>query len=142
MSEDKGITPHWEVTRKRAVWIPALVALIAMIGSVGGAALTWSNKGRELDIRMIDISLSILKGDDRGTQPKEAKLFALRVLERYSGVRIPDEERVSWAETTTGLQLGELPNFNPYTEGGDTIGFVGGAGGGTDASAVDLDDGS
>lgn len=81
--------------------------LIGAIGAVVGAAATiltgafgYFNKDRELDIRMVDVGLAILRGeraDDEQTLP--ARQFALRLLRKYADVEIPDNEFDAWAQS-------------------------------------------
>jgi hypothetical protein len=59
----------------------------------------WS-KDREMDITMVNISLQILSAEATKTSEPGRK-FALRSLERYSGVDIPDEDFEIWAREGT-----------------------------------------
>jgi hypothetical protein len=48
---------------------------------------------------MVDIGLSILKGENKGTETEPARRFALRILEKYGAVDIPDDEFNQWVNT-------------------------------------------
>jgi len=102
----------------KGVGAAALALLVAALGAVGGVAggyWAYQNKDRELDIRMVSIALSILKGDpppgddgtttppgttgagkttysETGSSPQTAdaenqaaRMYAVHLLERYSG---------------------------------------------------------
>ncbi|MFN0191856.1 MAG: hypothetical protein ACKVP5_07740 [Aestuariivirga sp.] len=83
--------------------IPLLSAVLAAGGGFLGATTSYWNKDRELDIRMVDVALTILSGKDEGTKTKQAKAYALDLLEKYGGVEIVDEAELAWANG------GELP---------------------------------
>jgi hypothetical protein len=84
-------------------------AVVGTFATVGVGAFGFFNKDREMDIEMVKISLSILAGEkssifdtpssDEKTAPGRA--FALRALEKYSGVNIPEEEFTIWQERGT-----------------------------------------
>lgn len=76
-------------------------AFIAAGISALTAYFVFIKENRELDIRMVELSLSILKGefkDDQISNPIHARRFALRVLEKFSGVEIDDDELENWAK--------------------------------------------
>ncbi|WP_349368098.1 hypothetical protein [Salinarimonas sp.] len=63
---------------------------------VGG--LDYFNRNKELDIELVNIGLSILRGDATGDENSiYARRFALRILNQYTGAPIPDEEFEAWA---------------------------------------------
>ncbi|WHO22653.1 hypothetical protein G6L90_06740 [Agrobacterium tumefaciens] len=81
--------------------ITAIVtAIFTAIGVVGAASFGYFNKDRELDIEMVRVSLNILSGEAKDTSVP-GRRFALRTLEKYSGVEIPVEELKEWAERGT-----------------------------------------
>lgn len=102
-----------------------LLALIfpAVIGGIfvwAGQLLVFSNSSRELDIKMVDVSLSILSGE-RGRSKQDidsasayqeyklARLFALRTLSKYSGVSISKSEMEEWAAGGR-ISFGPIPS--------------------------------
>lgn len=97
----------------------SLVSTLAtgFVGAVAGAAATISvgafgylNKDRELDIRMVDIGLSILSGENKGTDSEPGRRFALRLLERYTEIDIPDEDFKAWIKRGV-IDVSPLPTL-------------------------------
>jgi hypothetical protein len=80
-----------------------LIALIGAgvgaISALGTGAFGFYSKDRELDIKMVDIALAILKGENQGTKTEPARRFALRLLEKYAAVEIPRAEFDDWVRT-------------------------------------------
>jgi hypothetical protein len=79
--------------------IPGATAVLAFAGSFGGAWLGWQNKDRELNIRMVEIGLSILKGDSTDEKGMPARTFAIELIKTYSGVAISDETYATWQKS-------------------------------------------
>jgi hypothetical protein len=50
-----------------------------------GTQISAANGNRELDIRMVEIALSSLKGDNEDAKGHEARSFAIELLKKYSG---------------------------------------------------------
>ncbi|MEX0306034.1 MAG: hypothetical protein AB3N12_01495 [Ruegeria sp.] len=85
-----------------------LGGLIAYIGAyyqyaglVEQARLEHENKGREIDLELARLSLTILSGEyqDEIDETLPARMFALNALERGTGVEIPEEDKDTWART-------------------------------------------
>ena len=87
------------------VWQALIVGVVSAVLTFGAAVAATStgylNKNRELDIQMVNVSLSILRGDSKGTESEMARRFALRALGKYSGVEIPAEEFDAWVSGGT-----------------------------------------
>jgi hypothetical protein len=66
-------------------------------------------KSRELDIRMVEIALSLLKPDPN-TDPNKvgAREWAINVMEKYSGVRFSEAARKSIIATSVPVDKGIL----------------------------------
>lgn len=77
-----------------------LSAVLAVIGTISVASFGYFNKDRELDLEMVRISLSILGGENKDTSAP-ARRYALKALEKYSGVEIPEPDFSTWAENGT-----------------------------------------
>jgi hypothetical protein len=86
---------------------PAAVAVIAgvsaAIGAVAGPYLTsrveYFTRNREMDIKMVEIAVGILRADDKkepGVAP--ARAWAADVIDRYSQVPLSAEARKSLIE--------------------------------------------
>lgn len=88
----------------RGLW----AALGAAVGAAAGAAATiitgsfgYLNKDRELDIRMVDVALTILSGEKIDDNSIYARRFAIEALSKYSGVELENAEKARWAEEGT-----------------------------------------
>lgn len=107
---------------------PAAVAVIAglsaAIGAVGGPYLTsrvdYFTRNREMDIKMVEIAVGILRTDDKkepGVAP--ARSWAADVIDRYSQVPLSAEARKSLIEF--GVSYDYVDTFTPdFTGGGHT----------------------
>lgn len=84
----------------KEIIIGLLTAVLTVIGTIAASSLGYFNKDRELDLEMVRISLSILGGENKDTSA-QARRFALRALEKYSGVDIPENDFAAWAENGT-----------------------------------------
>lgn len=73
-------------------------AAIGAMATIGASSLGYLNKDRELDIRMVSIALTILSGKIEGEKSEPARKFALRALEKFSGVDIPEPEFDVWVK--------------------------------------------
>jgi hypothetical protein len=82
----------------KTFWIAAGGAIFGAVATITVGVLGFLNKDRELDIKMVEVSLSILAGENDATKAEPAKRFALRALERFSGVDIPDSEFEVWVK--------------------------------------------
>lgn len=104
-----------------SIWTnPVFAGLLGgIVGSavtIGTAALGYLNKDRELDIEMVRVSLSILAGENKDSS-RPGRRFALRALEQYADVDIPDGEFEEWVERGTVPEVGfapRKPDFTPY----------------------------
>jgi hypothetical protein len=84
------------------------VAALAFLGSVTSAFYTYSNRNRELDIKLVELGIGILRADPKETGLTAARGWALQVIEENSRVRFSDEDRAAL------LQRPLL--FNPTSE--------------------------
>lgn len=96
---------------------------IAALATIVVGYFTFFNTSRELDIRMVELSLSILGGEKGGVDTDEtdgfgeyevARRFAVRALKRYAGVTLSDEEEKAWAESGS-VSFGKIPLASPQT---------------------------
>lgn len=82
----------------------SVAAGITLLGTLTAAGLGYFNKDRELDIQMVHVGLSILRGeattDDEKTS-EQARRFALNLLNEYSGVNIENEDFEAWLKSGT-----------------------------------------
>lgn len=78
-------------------------AALSLVSGVVGAGITaylgYLNTDRGHDLRMVEISLSILRGDTEAEKTEHARRFALRALEKYGKVDIPDDEFEEWVKS-------------------------------------------
>jgi hypothetical protein len=71
------------------------VATLAFIGSITSAYYTYSNRNRELDIKLVEIGIGILRADPKDTGLTAARAWAVQVIEENSQVRFSDADRTS-----------------------------------------------
>jgi len=69
------------------------VAAIAFAGSVVSAFYAYSNRNREMDIKLIEIGIGILRTDPKETGISPAREWALRVIEENSGLKFNADDR-------------------------------------------------
>lgn len=79
----------------------AVATFAGVLGSITVAYFTFLNTDRGHDIRMVEISLSILRGEGDKETSLPARKFALDMLEKFSGVEIVPSEADAWARTGT-----------------------------------------
>jgi hypothetical protein len=71
------------------------VAGIALIGSVVSAFYTYANRNRELDIKLVEIGIGILRADPTGANLTPARAWAIQVIEDNSKVKFSNDDRQS-----------------------------------------------
>lgn len=108
-------------TARRLVTV-GLTALITVVGVIWGAQLGFWNKDRELDLKMVDISLQMLNAEDTKSQPLEAKRFALRALRKYSDVELSDDQIEAWVQAGPTL-LSPIPSSGTKADTFSSRGF-------------------
>lgn len=98
----------------------AIGAALGATATIATGAFGYFNRDRELDIRLVDVGLAILKAEqidsaeDRQTS-EPARRFALRLLQKYSDVDIPIIEFDAWAGGGP-LRTEPLPYWTPQSE--------------------------
>jgi hypothetical protein len=68
---------------------------LALIGSVASGFYTYANRNRELDIRLVEIGINILRADPKQTDLKAARAWAVQVIEDYSKIKFSDADRAA-----------------------------------------------
>jgi hypothetical protein len=71
------------------------VAGVALIGSVVSAFYTYANRNRELDIKLVEIGIGILRTDPNGADLASARAWAIQVIEDNSKVKFSAGDRES-----------------------------------------------
>jgi len=71
------------------------VAVLAFAGSLTSAFYTYSNRNREMDIKLVEIGIGILRADPKETGLTAARGWAVDVIEHYSGLRFSDSDRAT-----------------------------------------------
>lgn len=87
-----------DVSFLRVAAISIASAAVGATATILTGAFVYFNKNKELDIQMVQISLSILSGEDTGKKSAPARKFALHMLENYTGVEIPRDDFDSWVD--------------------------------------------
>ena len=72
--------------------------------ALAGNTFTYWNKNRELDIRMVDVALTILSAKDDGTKNEYARRYAVDLLDSYGGVKITYKD--DWVKDKNGVPIG------------------------------------
>ena len=75
--------------------VSVTVAALAFLGSITSAFYTYSNRNRELDIKLVELGIGILRADPKETGLTAARGWALQVIEENSRVRFSDEDRAA-----------------------------------------------
>ncbi|GEA10370.1 hypothetical protein [Alteromonas sp. KUL49] len=88
-------------------------ALLGSFATITTSGFGYLNKDREQDIKMIEIGLSILNGENTENS-KPASDFAVSILEKYAGVEI--KYRDQWVEKGDVPYSVVLMSFNPLTK--------------------------
>ena len=78
------------------LWGVILGAIIGAGATILTSGFGYLNKDRELDIRMVEIGLSILNGE-KTEKSEPARQFAVNLIEKYSGVDILQKDQ--WVKT-------------------------------------------
>ena len=71
------------------------VAGIALVGSITAAFYTYANRNRELDIKLVEIGIGILRTDPKDTGLTAARGWAVQVIEDNSRVKFSTEDRLT-----------------------------------------------
>jgi hypothetical protein len=85
------------------------VAGLAFAGSLTSAFYTYTNRNRELDIKLVELGIGVLRADPKDTGLTAARGWAIQVIENNSNVKFSDDDRKSLLEkpllyrSTTGL---------------------------------------
>ena len=93
--------------RFRASEIVTLSAAgVALLGTLANAIYTYTARSRELDIRLIEIGIAILRTDPKEEQTNGAREWAVDIIEQYSGRKFKQEARdqllqhqLGWVDT-------------------------------------------
>lgn len=130
-NEAKSTTLPWWVTAASILIVPVVLTFITQyttyraqkdealqkIETAGKDAATKietlkseaEQKSRELDIRMVEIALSLLKPDPNADPDKiGAREWAINVMEKYSGVKFSEAARKSIIATSVPVDKGIL----------------------------------
>jgi hypothetical protein len=68
---------------------------LALIGSIASGFYAFKNRNRELDIKLVEIGIGILRADPKETQVKAARGWAVQVIENYSHVKFSEADKAT-----------------------------------------------
>ena len=71
------------------------MAGIAFVGSVVSAFYSYANRNRELDIKLVEIGIGILRADPKDTGLTAARAWAVQIIEDNSRTKFSDADRAS-----------------------------------------------
>ncbi|MEO1564177.1 MAG: hypothetical protein AAFR98_12135 [Pseudomonadota bacterium] len=125
--DERGNLPEGKKgSSQQSNWVTIVVAafaggLFASIASTATGYLDFASKDREIDIRLIEISLGILRGEHEpdGSDHDSvvvARRFAIETIVRLAKTELTDEDIRTWAEG------GETPYTEARTSGGSSSG--------------------
>jgi hypothetical protein len=81
----------------RRVIISVVAAGIACVGAIISATVpaiySYNSRNKELDVRLVEIGISILRADPKETQTQGAREWALQVIEAHSGQSFSNEAK-------------------------------------------------
>jgi hypothetical protein len=112
----------------RAEIVSIIAAGIACIGAIASATLpanySFTNRNRELDIKLVEIGISILRADPKETQTSGARDWAIKVIESYSHQSFSPEakaqlldNKLGYTYSDTGYDLGSYTRGNFSSSG-------------------------
>lgn len=93
----------WLFTR---VAIPFGAGVSGIIVALGGDAINFASKDRELDIEMVKIALNMLADPKILSDEREGQRnYALSLLQKFSGVEIDESDKDSWISYGLNMQF-------------------------------------
>ncbi|TMV03311.1 hypothetical protein FGK63_20100 [Ruegeria sediminis] len=105
------------ITAGIAAWASYQASTYSYNSTLREIELKYAKENREIDLELAKLSLTILAGeyqeDVENSLP--ARMFALNALERGTGVKIPEDDKTTWAKT--GLTPGDITGFRDVTFG-------------------------
>jgi hypothetical protein len=82
---------------KRREIISVVAAGIACVGAIFSATVpaiySYIGRNKELDVRLVEIGISILRADPKETQTQGAREWAIQVIEFHSGQSFSNEAK-------------------------------------------------
>jgi hypothetical protein len=91
---------------------------LALLGSVVSGFYTYTNRNRELDIKLIEIGIGILRADPKETGLTPARAWAVNVIEQSSQVKFSEADRLGLLQNplryTPTVILGSPFPGNPF----------------------------
>lgn len=79
------------------------VAVLGSAASLGGAYLSYTQGNRELDIKLIEIGIGILRSDPKQTDVKAARAWAVEIIEKSSGTKFSAADRAELIQRPLGF---------------------------------------
>jgi hypothetical protein len=104
-----------------AMWA-AIVTLATLVGALGGSWIERMGHERELDIKMVEIAVGVLNAKPKADL-KSVRDWALKVINHYSEVKLPDEARRELESQPLPRPVGVGPIGGPSAIGGPTGGL-------------------
>jgi hypothetical protein len=103
----------WGSRVRKSDWlIPVLTAALTVLGVFVSSSFGWLSKDRELDIRLVEIGISILraKPDETGVTP--ARQWAIDVIEKHSGTKFSKADRQALLQKQLDFVPGDFVKSN------------------------------
>lgn len=80
-----------------------IAAMAAIVGAVVSAWFPYLNRDRELNIRLVEIGIGILRSDPEKSGVSAARQWAIDIIERSSGLAFKPEDRAELLNRPLGF---------------------------------------
>lgn len=77
----------------RTAWIAATAAVVSALVALGSAGFSYLNRDRELDIRLVEIGIGILRVDPQKSGVSAARRWAITAIEENSEIKFTPEDK-------------------------------------------------
>src|ERR1700694_4491095 len=94
--------------RLRTEIVAIIAAGVACVGAIASAAVpalyNYTSRNRELDIRLVEIGIGILRADPKETQTQGAREWAIDVIENHSGRKFSEAAKKELLDSKLGFE--------------------------------------
>jgi len=100
--------------------VAIVAATVACFGAIISALIpafyTYASCNKELDVRLVEIGIGILRADPKETQTEGAREWAIRVIETHSGQLFTEDAKSQLLNNKLGYDTYDY-NLGSYTKG-------------------------
>lgn len=87
----------------KTAWIAAAAAIISALIALGSAGFSYLNRDRELDIKLVEIGIGILRTDPEKSGVSAARQWAIDIIETSSGLKFNPDDRAELLNKPLGF---------------------------------------